>query len=60
MGSAAMEVLINHIKGTHPSCHHIRLTVHSENDAGKKIYTGLGFTDDYILTYDELTYSLYI
>ncbi|WP_242218497.1 hypothetical protein [Bacillus cereus group sp. BfR-BA-01380] len=55
-----MEVLINHIKGTHPSCHHIRLTVHSENDAGKKIYTGLGFTDDYILTYDELTYSLYI
>lgn len=60
LGSAAMEVLIKHIKGTHPSCHRIRLTVHSENDMGKNFYTGLGFTDDHILTYGELTYSLYI
>ncbi|MFD0770180.1 GNAT family N-acetyltransferase [Bacillus sp. CGMCC 1.60114] len=60
LGSAALEVLIKHIKDTHPSCHLIRLTVHPKNDAGKKFYTAFGFTDDHILTYGELTYSLYI
>ncbi|SFH95110.1 MULTISPECIES: N-acetyltransferase [unclassified Bacillus (in: firmicutes)] len=60
LGSAAMKVLIKHIKATHPSCYRIRLTVHSENDMGKNFYTGLGFTDDHILTYGESTYSLYI
>ncbi|KEK22880.1 GNAT family N-acetyltransferase [Bacillus gaemokensis] len=58
-GAAALQVLLKHIKDVHPSCHRIRLTVHPENDSGKKFYTGLGFTDDEIFTYDELTYSLY-
>lgn len=60
LGSAALKVLVQHIKDAHPSCHRIRLTVHPQNDAGKKFYTGLGFSDDNILTYGEPTYSLYI
>lgn len=59
-GAAAIKELINHIKIIHPSCHRIRLTVHPENDSGKKFYSNLGFTDDEILTYGEFTYSLYI
>ncbi|MDQ0888851.1 RimJ/RimL family protein N-acetyltransferase [Paenibacillus sp. V4I9] len=60
LGSAAIDVLIKHIKDTHLFCHRIRLTVHPENDAGKKFYTRLGFTDENILTYGEPTYSIYI
>ncbi|MBD0383292.1 GNAT family N-acetyltransferase [Paenibacillus sedimenti] len=60
LGSASIDVLIKHIKNDHRSCHRIRLTVHPENDAGKRFYTRLGFTDDNILTYGEPTYSIYI
>lgn len=60
LGSAGIKVLIKHIKDTHPSCQRIRLTVHPGNDAGRKFYTGLGFSDDNILTYGEPTYSLYV
>ncbi|WP_243522728.1 GNAT family N-acetyltransferase [Bacillus pseudomycoides] len=59
-GAAAIKVLINHLKNSHPSCHRIRLTVHPENDSGQKFYSNLGFTDDEILTYSERTYSLYL
>ncbi|PGS05839.1 MULTISPECIES: GNAT family N-acetyltransferase [Bacillus] len=59
-GAAAIKALINHLKIVHPSCHRIRLTVHPENDSGQKFYSNQGFTDDEILTYGELTYSLYL
>lgn len=60
LGSASIDVLLKHIKNDHHSCHRIRLTVHPDNDAGKKFYTRLGFTDDNILSYGEPTYSIYI
>ncbi|PEA82641.1 GNAT family N-acetyltransferase [Bacillus pseudomycoides] len=59
-GATAINELINHLKIVHPSCHRIRLTVHPENDSGQKFYSNQGFTDDEILTYGELTYSLYL
>ncbi|PEE40979.1 GNAT family N-acetyltransferase [Bacillus pseudomycoides] len=59
-GATAINKLINHLKIVHPSCHRIRLTVHPENDSGQKFYSNQGFTDDEILTYGELTYSLYL
>ncbi|MCI0765083.1 GNAT family N-acetyltransferase [Bacillus sp. TL12] len=57
-GVAAINELINHLKVVHPSCHRLRLTVHPENDSGQKFYKKLGFTDDNIYTYGEMTYSL--
>ncbi|MBY0597581.1 GNAT family N-acetyltransferase [Bacillus bingmayongensis] len=57
-GAAAINELINHIKTVHPSCRRIRLTVHPENDSGHKFYKKIGFTNDNIYTYGELTYSL--
>lgn len=60
LGSLAIKALIQHIKDIHPSCYCVRLTVHPENDAGKRFYTKLGFTEDNMLTYGEPTYSLYM
>ncbi|WP_410982918.1 GNAT family N-acetyltransferase [Bacillus cereus] len=57
-GATAINELINHLKVVHPSCHRLRLTVHPENDSGQKFYKKLGFTDDNIYTYGEMTYSL--
>jgi diamine N-acetyltransferase len=59
LGTAAIEALTQHIKTTHPTCQQLRLTVHQENLAGKNFYTRLGFSEDHVLTYGELTYSLY-
>ncbi|KQL48506.1 GCN5 family acetyltransferase [Brevibacillus choshinensis] len=58
LGSTAIQELIKHMREFHPACHRLRLTVHPENDAGKKFYKKLGFTDDHILTHGEPTFSI--
>ncbi|HEK9099095.1 GNAT family N-acetyltransferase [Bacillus pfraonensis] len=57
-GATAIKAIIDHIKTVHLSCHRIRLTVHPENASGQKFYKKLGFSDDNIYTYGEMTYSL--
>lgn len=57
-GSESIKELMKYLKQNHPSCNRLRLTVHPENEAGKKFYLKLGFTEDHILTFGEPTYSI--
>jgi diamine N-acetyltransferase len=59
-GSKALNELISHIKQTNPSSKRLRLTVHSENEAGRLFYLKFGFSADNILTFDEPTFSISI
>ncbi|MCM3718072.1 GNAT family N-acetyltransferase [Fictibacillus phosphorivorans] len=59
-GSETINALIQHLKQNHPSCQCLRLTVHPENEAGKKFYLKLGFKEEHILTFGEPTYSISI
>ena len=60
LGSAGIRALMKHIRDTYPSCQRICLTVHPDNDAARKFYTKLGFTNDDIFTHGEPTYSMYL
>jgi diamine N-acetyltransferase len=60
VGTKALNTIIKYIKNTHPTCQRIRLTVHPENKIAKLFYKKIGFIEDYILTFDEPTYSFYI
>jgi diamine N-acetyltransferase len=59
-GSESIKTLMKHLKQNQPSCNRLRLTVHPENEAGKKFYMRLGFKDDHTLTFGEPTYSISI
>ncbi|MGP4078728.1 GNAT family N-acetyltransferase [Pseudalkalibacillus sp. R45] len=58
LGLKAFQELMRQIKQNNPACNRIRLTVHPENEAGRKFYLKVGFTEDNILTFDEPTYSI--
>ncbi|MGR9047610.1 GNAT family N-acetyltransferase [Halobacillus faecis] len=60
LGLKALRVLMRQIKQNHPSCYRIRLTVHPENEAGKKFYLKVGFSEGNILTFNEPTYSIFL
>lgn len=60
LGSRALGEIMSQIKRNNPSCKRIRLTVHPENEAGKRFYLKVGFSEDNILTFDEPTYSIFI
>lgn len=42
-GKAALRILLQFIKEHHPHCRALQLTVHPENEAARRLYTGVGF-----------------
>ncbi|MGM0851386.1 MAG: GNAT family N-acetyltransferase [Bacillota bacterium] len=60
LGSKALRELMKQIKHKNPACNRIRLTVHPENEAGRRFYLKVGFSEDNILTFEEPTYSKFI
>jgi diamine N-acetyltransferase len=60
LGLKAFRELMRQIKQNHPACYRLCLTVHPENEAGKKFYLKVGFSEDNILTFDEPTYSIFL
>jgi diamine N-acetyltransferase len=42
-GKAALRAFLQLVKDLHPACRSIRLTVHPENAAAQRLYTGAGF-----------------
>jgi diamine N-acetyltransferase len=49
-GRDALTALISWVRGHHPGCQSLQLTVHPENHVARRLYAGIGFTP----TGDEL------
>ncbi len=57
-GKQAIRLLLQCIRDHHPQCQAIQLTVHSENDRAKRLYSGVGFRPTGAIFNDEPVYRL--
>ena len=58
VGSAAVQLLVEHVRSTRPEAQDLRLTVHPENEAAQRLYRKHGFSPTGEVRDNELVWTL--